>query len=300
MLARLLIPLDGSKMAESVLPATAVLAGKLQATVLLIHVIEKGAPARIHGQAHLSDAAEAEAYLAEVARRAFAPGVPVERHVHAIEVDRVAASIVAHVSELDSDLIAMCTHGHGGARDLFFGSIAQQVIALGKTPVLVFRAGRSADAPAFTGRRMLIPLDGESEHERGLDAIRPLARACGAALHLLTVVPTYGTLSGSQAPGSRTLPGTTRRMLDMAVEDAEQYLHTLAAKLQPEGLEITTSVLRGDAASVIAEAGENLGVDLIAVATHGKSHMDSFWSGSMTPQLIRSCAIPLLLVPVRA
>ena len=68
--------------------------------------------------------------------------MPVERHVHGGEVDDVARSIVDHVAELGPDLIVMCTHGRGGLRGFMFGRIAQQVVGLDRTPVLLIPPAR--------------------------------------------------------------------------------------------------------------------------------------------------------------
>ena len=123
MFQHLLVPLDGSSLAETALPAAAHLAQVLEASVTLIHVIEKDAPKEVHKDRHLSEPEEASAYLKEVAGRAFPPETKVEWHVHVEEVKDVARSIVHHSHELEQDLIVMCTHGWGGLRDLLFGSI---------------------------------------------------------------------------------------------------------------------------------------------------------------------------------
>jgi nucleotide-binding universal stress UspA family protein len=106
----LLVPLDGSRLAEAALPA-AYLAQKLDATVTLLHIIEHDAPEEIHHEHHLTDPDSAYAYLAEIAERAFPPGLRVERHIHDTAVDDVARSLVEHTGELVTpDLIVMCQH----------------------------------------------------------------------------------------------------------------------------------------------------------------------------------------------
>ena len=140
MFKRLLIPLDGSRLAETVLPAAVFLATHLKASVVLIHVIEPDAPTAVHGQRHLHTAGEAEAYLRETAAATFPPEIRVETHVHAEKIDSVTKSIAAHVTEFGSELILMCTHGKGGAKRLLFGSNAQQIASLGDVPMLFFPA----------------------------------------------------------------------------------------------------------------------------------------------------------------
>lgn len=298
MFKHILVPLDGSEMAEAALPAAAFLAEKLDARITLMHVIEKNAPSEVHGQPHLHSAPEAAAYLEEMARRHF-PHVSVNCHVHAAEVDNVAASIVAHAEELSHDLVVMCSHGRGAALHLFLGSIAQRIISLDSPPVLITHPTEAGKAPAFSCRHILVPLDGESEHAQALPVSKALARACAAALHLVTVIPNLATLSGDDAMASRMLPGTTSRLLEFSTQDAESYLHTLEEQLTAEGFEASAHVLRGDPAKVILDAALNAQIDLIVLATHGKTGMGAFWAGSVAHKICSQSKVPLLLIPVK-
>jgi nucleotide-binding universal stress UspA family protein len=298
MFTHLLVPLDGSHLAESVLPAVAYLAKTLPASVTLIHVIEKNAPKEIHGDLHLDDAGAAETYLREIAGRAFPPGTTIEFHVHSTEVEHVASSIVAHAREFETDLVVMCTHGRGGVRDLLFGNIAQQVIAIGRTPLLLVHPYDRETAPGFTCRRVLVPLDGQVEHEKGLIKARALAKACGADLDLVMAVHTMETLPGKWAASRRLMPGSTSEVLDMEFQEAEEYLHKHQLELEEKGFTVTAGVERGDPAEVIAGAAQRFPSDLIVLGTHARPHMDAFWSGSAILKICKRCQIPLLLVPV--
>jgi nucleotide-binding universal stress UspA family protein len=303
MFKHLLVPLDGSRLAEAALPAAAYLARSLGARVTLVHVVEQRAPQEVHGERHLADAEEANAYLEEVAGRAFEPGVEVECHVHENEVRDVARSLTEHVEELEPDLIVMCTHGRGGLRTWLLGSIAQQLIAPGATPVLLVQPEGRAEAPAFVCRRLLVPLDGNPEHEGGLRVAVDLARGCGADLHLMMVVHTLGTLPGQQAATARLLPGATSLLLDMSEEGAERLLRQKVAQLQAtEGprMPVTVEVSRGDPAAAIARTAQRVQADVVVLGTHGKAGLDAFWSGSVTPQVASRSRVPLLLVPVGA
>jgi nucleotide-binding universal stress UspA family protein len=298
MFKHLLVPLDGSRLAEAALPAAAHVAEALGASVTLVHVIERDAPREIHGERHLSNPDEAYAYLGEVAHTAFGSGVHVEQHVHTAEVRDVARSIAEHTGELGPDLIVMCTHGWGGVRGWLFGSIAQQVIGLGGTPVLLVQPSRAGGTPLFACRRLLVPLDGDPDHEQGLRVAAGLARACGAELHLVRVVPTLGTLPGEQATSARLLPGVTSALLDLDEEGAQRHLQQQAAQLEQQGLLAKAEVARGDPALVIVRSAEKAGADLIVMGTHGKAGMEAFWSESVAPQVCSRARVPLLLVPV--
>ena len=159
MFKHILLPLDGSQLAESALPVVAYLAEKLKARVTLLHVIEKNAPTAVHGQRHLVDNEEAYQYLEEIAEKVFPDSMEVYRHVHTEEVNQVSQSIVQHSDEFAPDLIVMCAHGEGGLRDFVVGSIAQQVIAAGSIPVL-FLQPETAEKQEFSGfQNLLVALE---------------------------------------------------------------------------------------------------------------------------------------------
>jgi nucleotide-binding universal stress UspA family protein len=273
--------------------------------VTLIHVIERDAPKEVHSQRHLSQADEAFQYLREMAARAFPATVTVETHVHTSEVEDVARSIVEHSSELQPDLIVMCSHGSGGLRDRLYGTIAQQIIAAVRdtshrnVPVFLVRPGKDAPDRPFQLKKLLVPLDGKPEHEQGLLVAAELAQACGAALHLAMVVPTQGALRGEHAASSRLLPGSTAAMLELAELGAQTYLQNLLPGLQARGLAVTGEVARGDPASSVAHIAESTAADLTVLGTHGRTGTDAFWAGSVASRISSKTSIPLLLVPVR-
>jgi len=300
MFKHILVPLDGSQMAESALPAASFLADNLGAMVTLVHVIEKNAPKEIHGQPHLRNSEEAAEYLKDAALRAFPEKLHVDCHVHSAEVKNVAKSIVAHSGELSHDLIVMSSHGSGRAHHLFLGSIAQKVIALGKIPVLVTHPHEKGERREFFCKDILVPLDGNPEHAQALIVMKEMAKAFGATLHLVVVIPGFGTLSGQMNVTSRYLPGTISTILEMSVQNAEEYLSSQLEELKSQGIAATAHVERGDPAKVIVSFAYELDVGLITLATHGKSGMEAFWAGSVTHKVCSQCKIPLLLIPIHS
>ena len=300
MFKHILVPIDGSLLAEAALPVASYLAEKLQARVTLMHVMEKNAPDKVHGQPHLQNSQDAERYLKEQAKRSFPEGIRVDCHVHANGVNDVAGSIVAHADELTHDLVVMCSHGRGANLHLFLGSIAQRVIALGSKPVLIAHPDEQGRPPAFSCRHILVPMDDDPEHAEALPVSKDLARACGATLHLATVIPELATLSGDKAAASKMLPGTTTQLLDLTAQEANKYFQNLEDGLLREGFEASAHVLRGDPASVIVEAAASALIDLIVVSTHGKTGMDAFWSGSVAHRICSQSRIPLLLIPIKS
>lgn len=296
MFKRLIIPLDGSRLAEAILPTAAHLAQKLGASATLVHVIERNAPKQVHGETHLSDPAEAETYLEGVRERCFPAGVPVEMHVHTTAIADVARSIVEHAREFESDLVMMCTHGRSGLKHILFGTIAQQVVASG-VPVLLVRPQENGAAPVPQEGSFLVPLDGTEIREAALPAAAALARACGRRIDLLVIVPTLDTLTGAETTSRILLPATTQEMLAIAHEDAGKYAQKILARLHAEGTEATAHVRRGDALKLITEEAQSEGIDLIIMGTSARTGMDAFWSGSVTPRVSRHTHLPILLIP---
>lgn len=300
MFKHILVPLDGSRLAESVVPAILELAVKIHARITLIHIIEESAPESIHGDHHIKTGAEAEKYLERIATVFRAERIEVNIHVHTRKVDDIVASLVEHASEIDHDLIVLCAHGESGWIDRLVGSIAQQVIGLGKLPVLLLQPedGNSTDSRKYHFSRFLLALNGEERHESGVEKAVILAKLLKAELHLLTVIETLLTLSGSEAATGMLLPSATSAMLEIIEEDALERLETKASVWRSEGLSVTTDVHRGDPVQWIVKDANTHNCDLIVLGTHGKSGINAFWSGSSAPRIPGLTKIPLLLIPV--
>lgn len=298
MLRRLLVPLDGSDLAEAALAEAVCLAGPLGAGITLLHIIEAHAPHAVHDHHHLTQVQEAHEYLDQVAAKL--PGtIPVEKHVHENKVQDVAQSIVEHVEELAPDLVVMCTHGKADLKRLLYGSLAQQVVASGVVPVLLAPQGHTFGLGPSGARTVLMPLDGEKAHEEGIPLVVHLTRALGARLHLLTVVQTVHSLRGERAAAASMLPATMSAMLDMETDNAATYLAELAAQLSTQGLAVTHSVIRGHRVEEILLAATVLSADLIVLATHGRKGTQAFWNASVAPRVLEKSPIPVLLVPAR-
>jgi nucleotide-binding universal stress UspA family protein len=293
----LLVPLDGSHLAESVLPTAAFLADKIGASVTLIHIIEKNAPEEVHGEQHLTNVEQANFYLQKTAEQYFPKSTKVNLHVHTEEITDIPGSLVSHSGEFVPDLIVMCSHGHSGMRDWMVGSIAQQVIGRGTTPILLLKPAPSQSPVELPLQKLMVTLDGDPEHEQGLTFAAALAAPLAASLHLMSVVETYNSLKGERAAAGRLLPGAARAMLDIGEECTAEYLEGLAAPLRQQGLSVSTEVCRGDPVQTILQVGRDGGMDLIILGTHGKAGWQAFWAGSVAARVITQIQLPVLLVP---
>jgi nucleotide-binding universal stress UspA family protein len=296
MFKRILVPLDGSPLAEKVLALASFVAQQYFATLVLFHVVEKDSPNTIHGQRHLRQVGEAHAYLDQIAKKLTSAEIACVQHVHESQEAGVAQTIREHAEELSADLIVLCAHGNGGLRDQLYGSIAQQVIRDGTVPVLFIRPNHTSGQKTHPIRRILLPLDGSKSHEVAIPVAISMAEKFGAKITLMTVVPTTETLPIRDALAGRVSPRATNLTLDSLAQQAEGYLHRLSQDLLKQGVSVSKIVSRGDIPSKIIEVIEKEPLDLVVLATHGNNAIDAHWGGNLTPRFLPASPVPVMLV----
>lgn len=317
MFKRILVPLDGSDMAELAIPVAARLAHAAGGTVILVQVVavpvETGkVPIVIYDQQaidkHLDSALD---YLERAAKSSTLADCAVE--VQAL-AGATAPSIISVLPSLSADMIVMSSHGYTGFKRWTLGSVTQKVVRHSPIPVLVLHEGETSlvarQPDAGHPVTVLVPLDGSSLSETALkpavEILAALAAPDRAVLHLLEVVSfpsTYGHLR-SQTPFDAEIKSR-------AMQEAEAYLKSVKERLNQQfvaypNLTITTSVV-GDAD--IAEAimqtarreqsGEEQTVpsaDFIAMATHGRGGLPRWIMGSVTERVLHAAPLPLLVV----
>lgn len=290
----LLVPLDGSALAESVLPVAVEFARRFAAKVTLLHVIERDAPQSIHGDQHLADEVSATGYLETLLRELEGQGIASSHHVHPNRERDVAASIAGHALELGNDLIVLSTHGSGGLRDVVIGSIAEQVIGRGAAPVLLLRPGAPPAGQAFAVRRMVVPLDGSADSEQAVPSARAIGRAWQAEIVLVRAVPTRGDLPSERSAVAVMLPGATRAVLEIEEAVAADYLFSVRKRIG-DSLITQARTPRGDPTTMVLRAVESSGADFVVMATHGRSGLGAFWADSVGHRLAERVTVPLLI-----
>jgi nucleotide-binding universal stress UspA family protein len=298
MLSHLLVPLDGSSLAEAALPVAEALSRLLPARMTLLHLLEEHPSGTIHGERHLTGAAEASEYLAGLRREKLPTALDVTLHVHEATISDVAAGIVAHQDELHPDLIVMCTHGPTGITRMMQGSLAQQVVGLGETPLLLVRPEFLPHGEVYRLRQILVALDGRAEHEGGLKLAMALAGPSLCQLHLLSIVSDIRSLAGEEATLSRFLPGTVSKMGDIAAAQLKDYLESRLSEVHAAEIAATAEVCQGKIPEQIVAVADDRNADLIVMATHGKAGTKAFWDNSVAVAVQARTARPLLLVPV--
>lgn len=298
----ILVPLDGSDYAEAVLPAARFFAQTVQSKLTLLHIVEKRPPVAVHGQHHLASQAEAEHYLAQIFTRGNIPRERLEQRVVAANSNQVAREIARQQSETKTGMTILCTHGRGGLNHLVSGSIAQRMCRLSHQPILLIHP----EHPEFQPERLLIPIDGNAEHEHAIETALDLALRLQISLELLLVIPTPETVPTRLSPAGRMLPSLTREMLDMEEEEAKDYLTTkknqicsrLENRVTGACLECDFSIRRGDPARIIMNSVQTTPNSLLVLGTHGRSGLQGFWEGSVANKIGNELRYPMLLVPV--
>jgi nucleotide-binding universal stress UspA family protein len=294
MFKHILVPLDGSRLAEDILAPVQSLAAHFGSRVTLLHVVERDPPERVHGEPHLTTKTESENYLDGVARQIIAAGVEVDVHVHERSVVDVAAALDAHAHEYEVDLIAMCKHGRSGIRDVVAGGIAQQIMRGGGTSILL-RPPREEGGDGFQLRNILLPIDLQHDRESVIEAGSVIARTYDSAVRLLTVVPSLATArQGSVA--ARLLPGATAESLRMEIEEVADQLNERAARLRDTGVDVSVTIRDEEPAAAILDEARVSEADLIIFSTHAQSGFNAWYTGSTGYRVITGAATTLLLL----
>jgi len=278
---RILVPLDGSRLSEAVVPLAEALARDYEAEILLVRALR----AQPSVDAEVQAQHEAERYLAAMAQELAVCGVKGVQWK--VWYDDAARAIADAAGYNDVDLIAMSTHGRGGLSRLLFGSVAESLVRKAPAPVLLVR-GQLTWTPGEIGR-ILVPLDGSELSEAVLPVVERLAGPFDFAIDLLRVM--------EPLPSAVTvdLPAPARELIDLRVVEAERYLAKIAGGLEAKGLRVRPAVREGPAVEVIQRQALEAGVGMIAMSTHGRTGLGRLLLGSVAERVLRGAEVPVLL-----
>jgi nucleotide-binding universal stress UspA family protein len=279
-MARILVPLDESPLAEESLPWAAAFA---HAQGLAIHLIAVRPSdeafwefAELDPSGPVQQAADSlPAYLAAVAARPPLAGLPVTTEVRTGDI---VEQVLIAAKRGETNYVVITTRGRGGFGLPGPGNVADKLVRTLPVPVVVVPPG--AAPTALEG--VLVSLDGSKAAEMALAPARRLAKAAGAKLHLLRVI--------DPAVDWRLSEADFDTFLDHLTERAGAYLSAVA-----EPGEVTI-VLRGDPVDIILEYAHGNRCQVIAMATHGWSGPVRLELGSTTDAVVASSVRPVLVV----
>jgi nucleotide-binding universal stress UspA family protein len=166
-----------------------------------------------------------------------------------------------------ADLIAMTPHSWG-IRKLIYGSTSLELLHHSQIPLFLVRPSW----PVRPIRKILVPIDGSKTSQGILPVVQDLARGAGAHVNLLTVL-------------SRVGPS----------DPALRRLQRIGGGFESTGVPVLTLVRAGDPVREILEASRDLGSDVIALGTHGRTGSERFFMGSVAEMVIHGASVPLLV-----
>ncbi len=271
-MVHVLVPLDGSALAEAVVPAVASLQPGL---VTFLHVREAG-------QAEV----DADAVFAAAGARL---GLPEDRRRVLVRAGRPADAILAAAREVSASVIALSTHGRTGFNRLVLGSVAEEVVRAASTPALLLRAGAPPPGRPVL-ERPLVGYDGSDLAWRAVEALALLGRdRPPGRVDLLAVYDVAPFRAAEADPGIERLLAAQRDALWTQVERA-------VARAGHLGLEATGAVREGRPSTVLLEEAERGANTALVVATHGRTALTRWIFGSVAEELLHASPLPLLVV----
>jgi len=287
MYTRILVPLDGSTLAEQVLPYVRILGNGFRAPVELLRLVDS-VPA---GRANAGTGSEARSYLEGVAASLRKEGVTVSSTVR--EGD-AASCIVTEAGKNPDTLVAMSTHGRSGITRWVLGSVMDKVLQATTSPLLIVRSHHQEDsAPDVKLETVILPLDGSALAEQALPHAVALARALGLKVTLVRVIPPPGQYYIDIAYP----PGLHDDLPRQVEQEAVDYLAQVRQKLSQEGVStVQRHLMRGHPATAIVDFAQEVQHNLVAMTTHGRSGVGRWVLGSVTDRVVQHSGGPVLVI----
>ena len=296
MYSKILIPLDGSKTAEKVLPYARYLASKLEIPVELLAVVDIAELAAhtaaekarfIHGIIEEGERSSKE-YLRKVA------GTFGDVKVHCSVEKGRADEVIVEKGEADTAmLIAMATHGRSGLNRFLLGSIAEKVLRGAVNPLLLVRATEEAADAEAVFKTMIVPLDGSEIAE----SVLPMAAGTAKKLGLEVVLfRAYHVPFNAYAGDEGYYAVNYDELISAVREEAEEYLEKKVAEVKKLGVEKVSALAKeGFAGDEIISIGRKTPKGLIAMCSHGRSGVKRWVLGSVTENVVRHTIDPVLV-----
>lgn len=299
MLKRILVPLDGSPLAETALQPAAVLAQRFGASlILLVRSTQTWPDEAPFPPDSLLAAFEAGDYLTAVAKRLSRERLTVHSE---LLTDAPASSISAEAHEHQADLIVMATHGRTGLDALLHPSVTWSVLRQNQAPILTWKVteteGHPSDGswiPRFLEDAtvpLLVPLDGSLLAEQALLTASELAQCLGNPFVLVRAVE-QPLIAGSPIDYATLL----ERAREWALAEATSYLERKRLELASTGLQVEIDPHLGDAPTIIEQSVQDHQAGLVVMASHGRSGLGRLLLGSVARSLLSHLEVPIVLV----
>ncbi len=304
MISHILVPLDGSELAERILPCIAFLAKGLKCPVTLLHVVDSAILPNVPETAHKAlveqliarEKEEAQKYLQHQKRWLEDRGVSAASEIVA---GSPVATVVSVANAQQASLIAMSTHGRSGINRLFLGSVADGVLHTATAPLLLYHPREDQTEKESQFEEIVLPLDGSPFSEEALPVAIDLAKGLSIPITVVRAIPT-STLAFSD-PFTAGAEGYSETILEAATDAAEAYLGNKVSELHAAGIKAgRTLLLQGDPGGQIIDLLTKTRAPLTVMSTHGRSGVGRLLLGSVADRVVRASRTPVLLVHAAA
>ena len=289
---RLLFPTDFSEGAALAFPQAAALAAWHDAELHILNVKEGGASPEESLPASLDVLREWLGYASDAGPTDELDLEALSIVQNQVDADSAPERIVDYAEAEGIDLVVMSTHGRRGVQRMLLGSVTEEVVRKVPCPVLAVRSD-GEKAPAPTVRRILVPVDFSDASKTAVRHANALAQTYGADVDLLHVVeqvvyPSAYGVDPAYFPTQEVLTRVERTLGEMAREDLGRN-------------QVQVSAVVGYAPTSILRHAEENDIDLIVIATHGRSGLDRMLLGSVAERVLRRAPTPVFIVkPERA
>lgn len=299
MFEHIVVPLDGTPLAEQALAPALSLGRERDAHLHLATVVRTPRPEFSELTPGFSDSPAEGDYLESVAARVRDAGVS-NVSTARLSSDNIVDALEAHRKELGAGLTVICTHGRGNIKRAWLGSVADGLVRTSDAPVLLVRAAPEGEARASEIRtdvsfdRVLIALDGSHFSRQAFDPARQLARGSATEFVLARIIESSGSPSASK--GAEVTDERLQKARTLAAAKLDLEVQSFAAdgdKVEAV-VEFAPSVAQG-----ILDLAESRDADVIVIATHGRSGIQRLMLGSVADKVVRGADLPVLVVRPR-
>ena len=297
MYTKILIPLDGSKTAEKVLPYARFLAGNLKLPVELlgvVDIVEMATHISADRARYLDTMIEDSVRNSEQYLRGIAGTFPTGTKCR-VEKGKAEQMIIEAAAADKGTLITMATHGRSGMNRWLLGSVTEKVLRGGTNPMLLVRATEEGKTDSVaTLKSIVVPLDGSELAEGVLPTIAELAKTLKLAVVLFRA---YSIPTSAYAGGEGYYAVNYEELLTAMKEETVDYLEKKTEAVKKLGIANVSYVAKeGFAADEIISLSRKSPDNLIAMCTHGRSGVKRWMLGSVTETVVRHSADPVLVL----
>jgi nucleotide-binding universal stress UspA family protein len=298
MFEKILIPLDGSELAEAAIPYATNMAEQLEAEICLLHVCPPEHQSYVHmHQIYMNSILTG---MRLKMKETWLSSKELKIQAEVIVGDPIKV-IFDYVKLKGIDLISLTTHGNSGFKPWSMGNVADKIVRGSGIPTLLIRVKEKKDLELRKAivQKILVPLDNSDASKACLPYAVELAKKLKAGLTIFSMAQTaYAQNLNSAGSGI----GINWDAVDKASEQAaDEYLVTIEEDLKNSGVQIDhRSILGIDAAYEILEMEKKGMFDMVIMSTRGRSSIARWAFGSVAEKVLREGNLPILLIKEKA